>query len=341
MKILLAADGSRYALDAARFLTRSAPADGSVEIDLVSAIPLDGSMPARELEAGSRAGIDREPARTAGLRETERILVDAGYPLRSRTLLGDPREALVREADDYDLVVVGVKGRGAAPFFELGSVARAVVRHAPCSVLLVRRRRSPTAALTRSDATGPIRVLIPTDGAEDGLAAAWEAFSPLAGAPAEIEVLTVVDPEGVEFTVQQAAGTLADSTIAKRTRATRWLGDAINGLGPTALPPRSHLLEGRPGAEIERRALETEADLIVMGVRGKGRPGPGPLGSTARELAWRAPCSVLMARDKKIRPVNRLKGRLQNRLEGLQGTDSAGLPGSTQELEGQHPPTES
>jgi len=55
---------------------------------------------------------------------------------------GDPRSAIVDEADEWgaDLVVIGSHGRTGVTRWLLGSVAGAIVSHAPCSVEVVRRR---------------------------------------------------------------------------------------------------------------------------------------------------------------------------------------------------------
>ncbi len=332
MKILLATDGSRYALEAARFLSTRARPDGSVKIDLVAALPPEASLPLRDSGFADGDGRGGWTRRRGGLEDTEKVLIEAGFKVEARTLTGDPREVLVEEAEDYDLVVTGVKGRGAAPFFELGSVARAVLRHAPCSVLLVRPRRSAESGVrmehVQEDPEAP-RVLLPTDGVEDGLAAAWEVFASFCGVHTKVEVVTVVEPHSVDVGQPGRGAWASRPHVENRSRARNWLRRAVRGFGPAAVPPRGRLLEGRPGAEIERRALETRADLIVLGVRGGGRPGPGPLGSTARELAWRAPCSVLMARDKTLK---RGRNRLENRLQGLHEAPAPKLAGESPPL---------
>jgi nucleotide-binding universal stress UspA family protein len=55
---------------------------------------------------------------------------------------GDPRSAIVDEAEQWgaDLIVVGSHGRTGLKRWLLGSVAQAVVGHAPCSVEVVRKR---------------------------------------------------------------------------------------------------------------------------------------------------------------------------------------------------------
>lgn len=59
------------------------------------------------------------------------------------TLAGAPADVLVRDVDAHgaDLLVVGARGQGAFQRALLGSVSEAVLRHASCPVLMVRRRR--------------------------------------------------------------------------------------------------------------------------------------------------------------------------------------------------------
>ncbi|QQS41230.1 MAG: universal stress protein [Acidobacteriota bacterium] len=55
---------------------------------------------------------------------------------------GYPKEEIVREAKDWDadLIVIGSHGYGNFKRFLLGSVAQAVVAHAPCSVEVYREK---------------------------------------------------------------------------------------------------------------------------------------------------------------------------------------------------------
>jgi nucleotide-binding universal stress UspA family protein len=57
---------------------------------------------------------------------------------------GDPRTVIVDEAAEWgaDLIVVGSHGHTGLTRLLLGSVAQSVVAHAPCSVEVVRRRRT-------------------------------------------------------------------------------------------------------------------------------------------------------------------------------------------------------
>ena len=53
---------------------------------------------------------------------------------------GAPADEIVRAADelDVDLIVVGGRGKGAVEAMLLGSVAYRVLHHAPCPVLVTR-----------------------------------------------------------------------------------------------------------------------------------------------------------------------------------------------------------
>ncbi len=89
----------------------------------------------RELQ--QRAGADAG-AMVAGLNE---IGVHASAHVRS----GDPAPTIIAAATDHgaDLIVTGSRGRGALDRLLLGSVARNVLVHAHCSVLVVRGADAP------------------------------------------------------------------------------------------------------------------------------------------------------------------------------------------------------
>ena len=79
----------------------------------------------------------------------EAALAPLATMLRSRvqdvvttTPTGPPAATILREAElnDSDVIVVGARGLGALERVALGSVSEAVLRHAPCPVLVVRPR---------------------------------------------------------------------------------------------------------------------------------------------------------------------------------------------------------
>jgi len=69
--------------------------------------------------------------------------LDKSLSVSGEVLQGLPREAILEEAEkwDADLIVMGSHGYGAWRGFLLGSVSRAVVTQAKCSVEVVHRRQ--------------------------------------------------------------------------------------------------------------------------------------------------------------------------------------------------------
>jgi nucleotide-binding universal stress UspA family protein len=64
------------------------------------------------------------------------------------------------------------------------------------------------------------------------------------------------------------------------------------------LPVRSMIRRGRSYQEIARAAKEADADLIVMGSAGYTAQTYSQLGTTAERVARKAPCPVLLVREK-------------------------------------------
>ena len=63
----------------------------------------------------------------------------------TRLATGDPAEAICAYAEEIGarLITVGTRGHGTVASLLLGSVSQAVMRHAPCPVLVVRDPRRP------------------------------------------------------------------------------------------------------------------------------------------------------------------------------------------------------
>jgi nucleotide-binding universal stress UspA family protein len=64
---------------------------------------------------------------------------------------GRPAQALLEQASDCALLVVGARGRGGFRGLRLGSIAEKCVRHAPCSVMVVRAKRGGAPARRADD----------------------------------------------------------------------------------------------------------------------------------------------------------------------------------------------
>ncbi len=145
MKILLAIDDSECSEKAlqtvlAQFDPKSSEVLVVHALDLfvryAGLAPVDPSALEKILE-------EERKAAERLLRRAEQALEAAGFKATSQTQKGDARRVILDEATRWnpDLIVVGSHGRGALERLLIGSVSEAVLRHAGCSVQIVRARR--------------------------------------------------------------------------------------------------------------------------------------------------------------------------------------------------------
>jgi nucleotide-binding universal stress UspA family protein len=147
MRILLAVDNSDYSAAATEAVARRPwPTRSTVRVlSVVELLP----VPASELWYDNRAGLDaaQREMRKNSIELTKRSaakLERKGLKLESVVRDGHPRTAIVDEARKWraDLIVMGSHGRTGLTRLLLGSVSLYVVSHAPCSVEVVRRKKS-------------------------------------------------------------------------------------------------------------------------------------------------------------------------------------------------------
>jgi nucleotide-binding universal stress UspA family protein len=145
--VILADDGSTYARAAEAALLHW-PIFSGLSIDIVTvteqrfpyAVPvesLDYSLAIDAYASESKAVLDAATAEASAVAARLRA---AGLDARSEVRSGDPARQIIAAAIAHDagLVVVGTRGQTGLRRLILGSVARKVLLHAPCSVLVVR-----------------------------------------------------------------------------------------------------------------------------------------------------------------------------------------------------------
>ena len=144
MKILVPTDGSKYAEEALRVAVDLVKLKGG-ELCLISVAPAIEEFEL-EFSAGSRETISREfAARAANVIEKgSAVAAAAGVKVtcKSETSASSVPDAIVEYAEKQavDLTVMGTRGLSPSSRFRLGSVASKVVRHAPCSVYVVKKK---------------------------------------------------------------------------------------------------------------------------------------------------------------------------------------------------------
>lgn len=147
-KIVVGVDGSEPSHEALRWAAAEAALRGARIVaahswTFVPPTPIGepGMIPMPATDYVGQLDAERNAAQAELDAALEEVFRD-GTPddLESKLLEGDAEDALVREAADAELLVVGSRGRSGLKSVLLGSVSRHVVSHAPCPVVVVKPR---------------------------------------------------------------------------------------------------------------------------------------------------------------------------------------------------------
>lgn len=238
------------------------------------------------LEAGLRERLLRE------MRRELEPAKDAGLPTEAVLLEGDPVREIVRCAREKltDLMVLGTHGRGGFERLFLGSVTEKVLRKAPCPVLTV-----PQHADRVAGRAAPVfrHILCPVDFSEPSLRALEYAFALAKEANAAITLFHSTEamaepgtPESLTFNVPEFRRELETQARAR-----------LEGLVPAGAAdwcrPAVMVTSGKAWRDILALADERQADLVVMGVVGRGALDLMLFGSTTHHVVRQATCPVL------------------------------------------------
>jgi nucleotide-binding universal stress UspA family protein len=145
-RVMLASDGSSFARTAEEVVTSwTAFADTQIEVVSVASLTMPWSSgtavgyPESDVNLAETSAAVIDEFRAIAVNAANR-LNDAERHASARTVQGDPAAELLRVAreEDTDLIVLGTHGRTGLRRLLAGSVARNVMLHAPCSVMVVR-----------------------------------------------------------------------------------------------------------------------------------------------------------------------------------------------------------
>lgn len=186
----------------------------------------------------------------------------------------DPADAILVEAAEAEMVVVGTRSRNKLSAVMLGSVATAVASKAPCPVVVVRGERR----------TGPI--VVGTDGSPDSEDAVAFAFEEAARTGHAVKVVYCWQPQQEHV----------DPIESTHELLTNWLAESVAPYREKypAVTVNASVLEGRPAARLVE--LSEDASLVVVGSRGRGGVTGLLLGSVSQSLLHHADSPVAVVR---------------------------------------------
>ena len=292
MNILLAVDASSASQSA---------------VDQVAARPWPAGSKVEVLTVVENPGFLTLGLATQELKDRARHLADAAAThLRSHHLqakaavsVGDPKAEILDHAAAMhaDLIVLGANGLGAVERFLLGSVSRAVLRFASCSVALVREPAAESGA--------SLKVLLAVDGSEGSRHATEAVAARPWPSGTEIRVFSVVELgmsalQGA-FEIPALDATHLESQRAEAMKRTEEAIDsALKTLEAAGLTTSESIsvLAASPKEVILQEAAEWPADWIVLGSHGSSGLSRFLIGSTSETVAAHAQCSVEVVRQK-------------------------------------------
>lgn len=147
MKILLAVDNSPFSRAATDAIAREFnPADTQLHVmsvvDTTKLMPkMDGyGIHAMFVEEVTAIVAEWRKDAESAICQSMSKLWDAGFVAKSLLFEGDPKGWILDHAEDWkpDLIVLGSHGKSGLDRLVLGSVSDAILRHAKCSVRIVR-----------------------------------------------------------------------------------------------------------------------------------------------------------------------------------------------------------
>jgi nucleotide-binding universal stress UspA family protein len=140
MHVIVATDGSRQSLAAAKHLKSFADPTKVTQISVVAVIrPLASVAFADDLSEDGFDGSFRDAAESA-VATIAKVFDGWGPKVNKRIRSGSAANEIIKAARQYDagLVVVAAGGRGLSDAVLVGSTAQRVQHYAPCPVLVVR-----------------------------------------------------------------------------------------------------------------------------------------------------------------------------------------------------------
>lgn len=208
-----------------------------------------------------------------------RRLEEIGIPAEVVVARGDARHLIPFFARKWssDLIFVRAHVRKDLTHWMLGSVARAVVTAAPCTVQIVRDAREDRAHTLQSGR----RVLLATDGSQTSTAAAQALAVRPWPSDSEFRIVSVEEPWVIKSSrlEPQEAVTSAEQVLAS-----------------AGLKASAEVLSGNAKEVILKEAQRWDADLIVVGSHGRRGFRRFLLGSVSEAIAMNAHCSVVVVR---------------------------------------------
>ncbi len=284
--ILVPVDGSSGGEGAiARALALARVDDATVHA--LSVVETDDDL--GDLDDDQRAAVHRSSERRArdANAAVADLAADVGVDAVRDVREGVAHREILAYADEIDADLIAMGTRGATPSTDvrLGSTTERVITFADAPVLSV---RLGTSTVQSVEAVRTERVVVPVDGSDAAERAAEHALDLAENVGATVDVVYVIDETvyDLEDAPRSIIGLLREG--GENAIETVELEARDRGLSVTA-----DVLRGVPATEILGYADGVDADVIVMGTRGRAATSDQLLGSTTARVVRRSDHPVL------------------------------------------------
>lgn len=294
MKILLATDGSAYAEDAVKFLTKLCltPDDEIMVLHVITWVPFKDD---RESHNASIRQIKHNIAPRI-LDSSVNILSSAQAKISTALEEGYPDRTIVAAAVESgaDLIVMGARGLTGINALVIGSVTRSVAINSLKSVLVTKG--------VYQESRSKLKVLFATDGSGYSDATMRLLTSLPFPDNTEVTILNVMQsplsdiPERFILEIDdRVKQDLIKARTMEYTESEKILEHTGKYMSKRFLITRTLTKVGDPYFEILHEAEMLKPDIIAVGSSGM-RGVKGILGSVSRDIVIHSPCSVLIGK---------------------------------------------
>ena len=282
--ILFATNGAKPSQDAGRLLRQTAdPRLVKITVNVCDSVEF--AFPQEPWKFGGERKPRPQPAEVAAAEvdNFQRNIFEADHYLGS----GIPAEQILEKVREggCELAVLGAGSTKWVDNFLLGSTSTRVLHGSPTSVLIVHHFE---------DASGPVRLLVTTDGSSDAELAVGEVIGLADPAKATVKVVSIADV--VPRIPRLVPETLSPDEVGQYLHAAaRRVADIAAGrLQEAGFDVQTEIRTGEPIKELLK--LAGKADLVVCGSQGMGGVGRLLLGSVSEQLARLAPATLVCRR---------------------------------------------
>ncbi len=238
-------------------------------------------------EYGNKVVADRVAEEALG--EATTHLAGAGFPAAVKRAGGGVKRAIEHElaTGGYGLVAMGVGNTGWLGQLIMGGVSTFVLGLPVVPALVA--HRPPIAGRDR------VRVVVGTDGSP----AATHAIDTLVALArrdrCEILVRSVIEPVSAETGPTEAAAEpgSTNGTADETEAAERFVREALERFSDAGIRCDGSVVSGSAEVALLEAVRDREADLVVVGSRGRGRFAAMALGSVSAHVVRAAPASLV------------------------------------------------